>query len=55
MQHDGFLILIFVVLGLVVPGVVFLRVYSTAFSGLDKSSKAAQAAREQASREKNES
>lgn len=38
MQHDGILVIIFLVLGLVIPAVVFMRVYSTAFSGLNSKS-----------------
>lgn len=35
MQHDGFLIVIFFVLALVVPGLIFMRVYGTAVAGVN--------------------
>ncbi|MBI1175352.1 MAG: hypothetical protein GC139_08830 [Sideroxydans sp.] len=37
MKHDGFLVLIFLALGLIIPAIVFMRVYSVAFSGLRSS------------------
>lgn len=42
MKHDGLLIAIFLILGLVIPAIVFMRVYSTAFSGMDSSNNRAQ-------------
>lgn len=33
MQHDGFLIVIFLVLALVIPAVIFFRIYKTISSG----------------------
>lgn len=35
MQHDGFLIAIFLIIGLALPGFVFYRVFTTAYTGIN--------------------
>lgn len=44
MQHDGFLIIIFLVLALVIPAVIFFRIYKTISSGARSKSSSEKAA-----------